>query len=1124
MTFVEETPSELFAQLTSAAHDATNDITRAYRTIAAVFRRAIDQRLRLCPVAFAGTFSKVDYLLRECHVTAAVAQQVNDTRQRLRHIDTTAPEEQQRLFAYDLKNVARFIAAINPGCTVPPSLAALLPTTDRKVGPPPPMGECLRAVVTKVDGALVLADAANGRHLVIDCEGAWQGVTALVSAGSQLNLVRPRMTDGRVTAEAVIVEPDYLVDISSVAACFESHGASPYTFLLNQLRPAPLTPTTLLGNFAGQLLDEAVHGSRHTYAESVGEFFRTNALSVASCPGLDADFHKQARLQMANIRRAVETLQNKNADNGDSETTLLEPSFFCESLGLQGRMDLLRIDPCRPSHCLLVEQKSGKGGFPPLPDPETPRHRESHYVQLLLYMAVLHYGHGLANAAIDTYLLYSRYANSLLKVGSAPELLRQAIMLRNEIVALQMRLADGDTDILCRLTPEDINIRHANGRLWQCYTRPAIEATLRPMREASPAECAYFSRFVAFVAREHLLAKMGNKTKECSGFASKWHDTLSEKLAAGNIVCGMEVEAVLPCDAEQPAVGGVRMALGNASDAEGANFRPGDAVIVYSYAVGREPDARRAAILRATVETLTTATATLRLRRPQASADVFRRPPGHAWAMEHDLFESSATSLLRGLHAFLRAPKPRRDLILAARKPVVDSGETLRGDYGAFNQLVLRAMQARDLFLVIGPPGTGKTSFAMLNILREELLREGTAVLLAAYTNRAVDEMCSKLIEADIDFVRMGTPSACAAYLRSHLLERRAAQCPTADGVRRLVESVRVVCATTASLAANTVLLSMKRFSLAVVDEASQILEPHIMPLLAATTGGDVSVERLVLIGDHKQLPAVTQQTEAEAAVADPLLRAVGIEDCRQSFFERMLRTHHADPAFSFMLTQQGRMHRDIAAFPSETFYGSRLRVVPLPHQESLLPPAHAGTWAERAMRERRVSFVATASPSDDMPDKVNAIEARAAATLAEEVWREAGTAFDPDVTLGIIVPYRSQIAAIHTALAHTGIAQLEAISIDTVERFQGSQRDTIIYSFTIRKPYQLNFLTQSTFVEDGRIIDRKLNVAMTRAREHLVMVGNPALLSRNATFAALLNHVRQTGGYVEMDAGNGGT
>ena len=115
-------------------------------------------------------------------------------------------------------------------------------------------------------------------------------------------------------------------------------------------------------------------------------------------------------------------------------------------------------------------------------------------------------------------------------------------------------------------------------------------------------------------------------------------------------------------------------------------------------------------------------------------------------------------------------------------------------------------------------------------------------------------------------------------------------------------------------------------------------------------------------------------------------------------------------------------------------------------------------------------------------------------------------------------MPYRNQIAAIRSLIADTGIPQLTDITVDTVERFQGSQRKYIIYGFTVKRENQLKFLTEHTFTDiDGSEIDRKLNVAMTRAREHMIFVGNSGLLSSVPTFGRLIDHIRSHGGIYSM-------
>ena len=180
--------------------------------------------------------------------------------------------------------------------------------------------------------------------------------------------------------------------------------------------------------------------------------------------------------------------------------------------------------------------------------------------------------------------------------------------------------------------------------------------------------------------------------------------------------------------------------------------------------------------------------------------------------------------------------------------------------------------------------------------------------------------------------------------------------------------------------------------------------------------------------------------------------------------------------------------------------------MVPLPHQ------------TEHGVE--RVRYIPSPDSAQGLytPTKTNPAEAAIIAREAFGIYLSTGYAFDAGETLGIIVPYRNQISTIRKAITtlisgHTdydtavGIAQ--SITIDTVERFQGSQRDYIVYGFTILHPYELNFLTNNSFVQDGHVIDRKLNVALTRARKQLIIVGNPNIMRKNPTFGRLIEWAR---------------
>ena len=217
-------------------------------------------------------------------------------------------------------------------------------------------------------------------------------------------------------------------------------------------------------------------------------------------------------------------------------------------------------------------------------------------------------------------------------------------------------------------------------------------------------------------------------------------------------------------------------------------------------------------------------------------------------------------------------------------------------------------------------------------------------------------------------------------------------------------------------------------------------------------------------------------------------------------------------------------MHPAIAEFPNQTFYyREQLESVPLPHQLEETPYEAGLTpqdTIDQLLLERRMVFIPAEAPDHlTCSDKTNPNEARIVATLLGHIYRLTESRFDPNRTVGVIVPYRNQIAMIRKEIARLQLPALQDISIDTVERYQGSQRDIIIYSFTIQNFSQLNFLTANTFQEGNFLIDRKLNVALTRARKQLLLTGNPHILGANITFYKLMEYIRLHNGYLETDA-----
>jgi DNA replication ATP-dependent helicase Dna2 len=400
-------------------------------------------------------------------------------------------------------------------------------------------------------------------------------------------------------------------------------------------------------------------------------------------------------------------------------------------------------------------------------------------------------------------------------------------------------------------------------------------------------------------------------------------------------------------------------------------------------------------------------------------------------------------------------------------------------------EIFRKALAAQDYFLLQGPPGTGKTS-RLLRALVDHLYRQTTQTLaLLAYTNRAADEICEQLLELRLPFYRLGF-----CRMENVPTEKSLSRTLTPAQIHDFLLDTRIVVSTVASFVAKLNDWSFKKFDTAIIDEASQLLEPHVCGIWTRFS-------RLILIGDEKQLPAVVAQPEPGRQPPPALARALqttGIDDLGRAVFDRMLERckQNAWHEAYGMLTAQGRMHQDIARFVGERYYDGRLEVVS-PRQTRPFDLHAAGSFLSRA----RVMFVNVPA---DKNAKLNVAEARLAAQMA--------AAFPGET--GVISPFRAQIAEIVRRLPpHIR----PRITVDTVERYQGSQRDFIVYSVCANYPEQLDVL--SSLSDDGTV-DRKLNVALTRAREQIVVLGNAEILSRSPHYAALIEYARSLGGYAE--------
>jgi len=472
------------------------------------------------------------------------------------------------------------------------------------------------------------------------------------------------------------------------------------------------------------------------------------------------------------------------------------------------------------------------------------------------------------------------------------------------------------------------------------------------------------------------------------------------------------------------------------------------------------------------------------------------------------------------------APGRRRDVLLGREPPRFEPERPPEG-LDALNPeqrlAVERALAARDLFCVHGPPGTGKST-VLAAVARNAVAHHGR-ILCTAASNAAVDHLVELCLAEGLRVVRIGHPARVMPRLVEHTLDlqvenhpdrilarqlfdeafdllgharkqrqrgrsrQRFANARSAQAearalmdearslerkaVRDVLEGADVLCATLTALGGTP--LSALRFPLALVDEATQATEP--LSLLAF-----LRAERVVLAGDHRQLPPTVLSQEA----AD--------EGLATSLFERLLALY--GDGVRQMLREQYRMNAELMELPSRAFYGGELRAHPsvatrtlravLPTATLDAPPLLFLDSAGKGWEE----VAPEGSESLENPGEAEVVVARARALLA------AGLAPEQ---IAVITPYRAQAARIAPVLEPLGI------EVDTVDAFQGREAEAVLLS-CVRSNAEgrLGFLTDL----------RRMNVALTRAKVHAFVVGDSATLGHHPFYAGVIERAQRLGGY----------
>lgn len=482
-----------------------------------------------------------------------------------------------------------------------------------------------------------------------------------------------------------------------------------------------------------------------------------------------------------------------------------------------------------------------------------------------------------------------------------------------------------------------------------------------------------------------------------------------------------------------------------------------------------------------------------------------------------------------------------RKLLLGEREPVfhelrggpAGAGPACEGLNDSQRAAVHNGLAAEHWAIVHGPPGTGKTT-TLVELVRQAVAR-GDKVLACAPSNMGVDNLVEKLVARGVRVVRLGHPARVMEALREHTLDylleahpdlrvaqkllrdaealfrkaSRYTRARPAPGERaalrnearqlsgearrlerqiesHLVDEAEVICATLTGL--DDEMLGDREYDLCVIDEAGQATEPQCWIPLPRS-------KRLVLAGDHRQLPPTIISSEAQkGGLGESLMERL----CNRLTDPKRSAETAKSAGAARMLTVQYRMHRAIMEFSSREFYEGRLEADASVAEHRLVDLPGV---VESPLTTMPMEFIDTSgagydeSQEPDGESRLNEQEARFTAHKVRQLL-EAGVQADQ---IAVIAPYAAQVRRLRELLEDV------EVEVDSVDGFQGREKEAVIVTLVRSNPEgEIGFL--------GDV--RRMNVALTRARRKLLVVGDGATLAGHPFYKDLLDYAERIGAY----------
>lgn len=847
----------------------------------------------------------------------------------------------------------------------------------------------------------------------------------------------------------LILSPDIILDVSDIKNCVNN---------FNDYKIARLCYTKsssakqIVGNIVNKMLDELLIDNVIPDDNYIKELISSFKFNLALAKVLPFSIIEEVKNHLRVILKSG--LIEKIKSSGKFS---VEPTYISTDFGITGRIDVLCHDTNE-----IIELKTGK--------PKDYGVWENDKSQTVLYSLMVQNKRENPNDKITVF--YSRDEIQPFRNIDIvyPKEFYNSINRRNEIIGFDRKFVNLNPELLYQILDD---ITKCTSYIYSDSIQK-IKSTLENLKNIEYKELIenYISVFVSFCERERYFQKME--------FSSLWNKSEHQKRDEFKIIGPMKYLS------SDEATSTIEFLVDNNE----SKFREGDICIIYD----KNEHISSQQIFKGTIKSISRNKVVIALKN-KGSIQFLKEQK--LWFLEADYLDVNMRKNIWAVFDFALLEKRKQKLILGIEKPnYLNRYSPKLSDKLTDRQreAIYKSLNAEDYHLIQGPPGTGKTTL-LAYLLKELINIEGERVLVTAFTNRAVDEIINKFIfETDLKdyIVRLGNDISTEypEFSLSNLIK----DVPD-EKIPDFISNKKIFFSTIATASYNEI-FQMLDFTTTIVDESSQVIEPETLSVI-------IKSKKFILIGDERQLPAVVLQTNNEGDIKEivtdvKVLNEIGINRLDSSLFERLVCIGKKNNWNSYtLLDTQFRMNEKILEFSNKNFY------------ENLLI---SGSNAIDIKLEIENDFISINSNPVEFFDihgfgerKKNKLEADALISVLLKYYnynkeKNLGLSF------GVIAPFRAQVSYIYHELLINGI---EDIKVDTVERFQGGEKDIIFISFSIYHHSQISQI-QSLQEYNNLLIDRKLNVALTRAKRKLVMFGNANLLSTNPIFNKLISFCKE--------------